>query len=144
MSTDANPSYFPSMPPTFGWRRVVELADEFKVSAADMLKICDRLGVSVEDASEWLDAETVDHMRDVIKVNGPAALLKGDALSPPKEVSRKQEAPRKAKREAARKEKEDARRKAEDEPAQREEAARKEKEDARRSAEEEGSGREDA
>ena len=86
MSSDATPSYFPSVPPTFGWRRVVELADEFKVTNADMLKICDRLGVTVADASEWLDAETVDRMRDVIKLQGPGALLKPPVVvGPPKE-----------------------------------------------------------
>ena len=83
MTTDANSSYFPSMPPTFGWRRVVELADEFKVSTADMLAICDRLGVVAEDASEWLAPETVDLIRDVVAVGGPAALLKPSVPSAP-------------------------------------------------------------
>lgn len=63
------------MPPTFGWRRVVELADEFKVSTADMLAICDRLGVIVEDASEWLDLDTVELTRNIVGLNGPKAVL---------------------------------------------------------------------
>jgi hypothetical protein len=76
MTTDASQSYFPSLPPTFGWRRVVELADEFKLSTADMLTICDRLGVTAIDASQWLDAATVDRIRDVVGLKGPGALLK--------------------------------------------------------------------
>ena len=75
VTVDATPSYLPSIPPTLGWRRVVELADEFKVSTADMLAICDRLGVAVEDASEWLAPEAVDLIRDVVGLNGPKAVL---------------------------------------------------------------------
>jgi hypothetical protein len=76
VTADATSSYFASIPPTFGWRRVVELADEFEVATAEMLAICDRLGVVVEDASEWLAPETVDLIRDVLAVAGPAAVLK--------------------------------------------------------------------
>jgi hypothetical protein len=86
VTADATPSYFPSMPPTFGWRRVVELADEFKVSTADMLAICDRLGVVVEDASEWLAPDTVDLIRDVVAVAGPSAVLKPPAEPKPPRV----------------------------------------------------------
>ena len=71
------------MPPTFGWRRVVELADEFKVSSADTLAICDRLGVVVEDASEWLAPETVDLIRNVVGLNGPKALLSDKSAAAP-------------------------------------------------------------
>ena len=83
MTADVNPSYLPSMPPTFGWRRVVELADEFKVSTAEMLAICDRLGLVVENASEWLAPETVDLIRDVVGVAGPAAVLEPSAAPKP-------------------------------------------------------------
>jgi hypothetical protein len=31
MTTDARTAVFPSMPPTFGWRRVVELAEAFRM-----------------------------------------------------------------------------------------------------------------
>ena len=55
--------------------RAVELAEKFKVSTADMLAICDRLGVVVEHASEWLAPETVDLIRDVVGLNGPKAVL---------------------------------------------------------------------
>ena len=76
MTADASQRYFPSLPPTFGWRRVVELADEFKLTTADMLTICDRLGVAATDASQWLDAATVDRISDVVGLKGPGALLK--------------------------------------------------------------------
>lgn len=71
------------MPPTFGRRRVIELADEFEVSTAEMLAICDRLGVVVEDALEWLAPETVDLIRNVVAVAGPAAVLKPPAAPKP-------------------------------------------------------------
>jgi len=93
MITGATPSYLPSVPPTCGWRRVVELADEYKVSTADMLAICDRLGVTVEDASEWIDTDAVGRIRDIIAVGGPAAVLRTDrdrtVGSPPRRSHRK-------------------------------------------------------
>src|SRR6476646_429501 len=75
MTTDATPSYFPSMPPTFGWRRVIELAEEFKMSSADMLATCERLGVVVTDTSKWLDPEAVDLIRESMGANARAAVL---------------------------------------------------------------------
>ena len=84
MTAGANPSYLLSTPPTFGSRRVVDLADDFKVSTADMLAICDRLGVVVEDASEWLAPETVDLIRDVVGLNGPTAVLSDKTAADPK------------------------------------------------------------
>src|SRR5689334_264529 len=86
MTADPSPSSFPSLPPTFGWRRVVELADEFGVSSADMLAICDRLGVEAADASQWLDAATVDRIRDVVSVKGPGALLKPETPAKPEKA----------------------------------------------------------
>jgi hypothetical protein len=87
MTTDAIPSYFPSMPPTFGWRRVVELAEEFKMSSTDMMATCERLGVVVADASEWLDPESVDLIRESVAANTRAAVLtlnKPKALKTPR------------------------------------------------------------
>ena len=66
MTTDTGSSDFLSMLPTFGWRRVVDLADEFKVSPADMVVISNRLGLVVADASEWLDEDSVDLIRSAI------------------------------------------------------------------------------
>ena len=91
MTTDASQNYFPSLPPTFGWRRVVELADEFKLTTADMLTICDRLGVTATDASQWLDAATVDRIRDVVGLKGPGALLKEPKPPKPPKVEKLKE-----------------------------------------------------
>ena len=82
MATDTGSSYFPSMPPTFGWRRVVDLADEFKVSSADMVAIANRLGLIVADASEWLDADSVDLIRSAIAARGAKAVLAGTEAEP--------------------------------------------------------------
>jgi len=76
MIADPSPSLYPSLPPACGSCRVVELADEFKVSSAEMLAICDRVGVDASDASQWLDAATVDRIRDVVGLKGPGVLLK--------------------------------------------------------------------
>jgi hypothetical protein len=97
VTAGANPSYCPSMPPTFGWCRVVELADEFKVSSADILAICDRLGVVVEDASEWLAPDTVDLIRDIVGINGPKAVLSDK----PAQTSKAPKAPKPPKAEKA-------------------------------------------
>lgn len=88
MTVDATPSYLPSIPPTLGWRRVVGLADEFKVSTADMLAICDRLGMAVEDASEWLAPDVVELIRDVVGLNGPMAVLSNTTAADPASASR--------------------------------------------------------
>src|SRR5690349_16342932 len=77
MTTETGPSYFPSMPPTFGWRRVIDLADEFKVNSTDMVAICNRLGLIVADASEWLDADSVDLIRSAIATRGAKGVLAG-------------------------------------------------------------------
>ena len=79
------------MPPTFGSCRVVELADEFKVSTADMLAICDRLGVVVEDASEWLAPETVVLIRNVVADGGRAAVVKPPAPAKPTKLQKVRE-----------------------------------------------------
>ena len=91
MTTDATPSYFPSMPPTFGWRRVIELAEEFKMSSADMLATCERLGVVVADASEWLDPESVDLIRESVGANARAAVL---TISRPRSEPKPAKAPK--------------------------------------------------
>ena len=83
MIADPSPSLYPSLPPACGSCRVVELADEFKVSSAEMLAICDRVGVDASDASQWLDAATVDRIRDVVGVKGPGALLKPEKPAKP-------------------------------------------------------------
>lgn len=53
---------------------VVALADEFGVSMAEMLAICDRLGCDV-DADQVVDADSAGRIRHIVALNGPRALL---------------------------------------------------------------------